>query len=155
MSLLWSHPVHQAFNAFKLALAATAKLEHPQSYFPISLMVDESNTHVSAVLQHFRCSSWAHSPSSQRSCQPPTLATGPSTGSCWRSIPRSATSASCWRLGSSSSSPTTSLSAMPWAGSWLPGLLVSSGIWHTFLSSNRTFGASLTRIMSQPTPCHS
>ena len=57
-SLAWSPPMEQAFNAAKTALA-DAELEHPQADFPISLMVDASGTHVGAVLQHFRCSSWA------------------------------------------------------------------------------------------------
>ena len=56
-SLLWSQPMDQAFNTAKSALAA--KLKHPQGDIPISLMVDASNTHASAALQHFRHSSWA------------------------------------------------------------------------------------------------
>ena len=51
--------MEQAFNPAKMALAAAAKLEHTQADFPISLMVDVSGTHVAAVLQHFRRSSWA------------------------------------------------------------------------------------------------
>ena len=47
------------FNAAKTALAAAPKLEHPQADFLISLMVDASGTHVGAVLQYFRHSSWA------------------------------------------------------------------------------------------------
>ena len=43
----------------KPALAAAAELEHPQADFPVSLMVEASNTHDEAVLQHFRCWSFA------------------------------------------------------------------------------------------------
>ena len=50
-SLACTPPMDQAFNTAKSAL--TAAVEHPQTDFPISLMVDASNTHVSAVLQHF------------------------------------------------------------------------------------------------------
>ena len=38
--------MEQAFNAAKMALAAAAKLEHPQVDFPISLMVDVSGSHM-------------------------------------------------------------------------------------------------------------
>ena len=51
--------MEQAFNAAKTSLANAAELEHPQADFPISLMVDASGSHVGAVLQHFRRSSWA------------------------------------------------------------------------------------------------
>ena len=57
--LEWSPPMDQAFNTTKVALAAVAKLNHPQADFPISLMGYASNTHVRAVLQHFCRSSWA------------------------------------------------------------------------------------------------
>ena len=58
-SLDWSPSMEQAFNAAKTSLANAAELEHPQADFPISLMVDASGSHVGAVLQHFRRSSWA------------------------------------------------------------------------------------------------
>ena len=58
-SLVWSLPMDQAFYAAKAASAAAAELEQSQTDFPISLMVDASIIHVGAVLQHFRCSSWA------------------------------------------------------------------------------------------------
>ena len=53
------HADGAGFNAAKTALATAAKLEHPQADFPVSLMVYVSGTHVGAVLQHFRGSSWA------------------------------------------------------------------------------------------------
>ena len=49
----------QAFNAAKATLATATELEHPQADFPISLIVDTSNTNIGAVLQHFHCLSWA------------------------------------------------------------------------------------------------
>ena len=58
-SLSWSPLMEQAFNTAKTALAAAAELKHPQANFPISLMVNASGTHISAVLQHLRRSSWA------------------------------------------------------------------------------------------------
>lgn len=49
-------------------------------------------------------------------------------------------------------SPTTSPFAMPWAGSWLPVLPVSSGIWHASQNSHRIFNTFLIRRMLPPLP---
>ena len=76
-TLAWSPPMGQAFNAAKTALAAAAKLEHPQADFPISLMVDTSGTH-NTVLSYntFVVRLGLLSPSSRRSCRRLRPATG-------------------------------------------------------------------------------
>ena len=58
-SFVWPSLIDQAYNTPKAAFSTATKLESPQTDFPISLMVDVSNTHVGTVLQHFHMLSWA------------------------------------------------------------------------------------------------
>ena len=126
-------------------MAATTKLEHPLAGFSISLMVDASNTHVSIVLQHFRCSSLALLSFFSRKLSAET---------CYIPFERellAVHAAIChfhlmlkgWEF----FSPTTSLSATPWTDCQLLGLQPSSCTWPIFLSSPEIYVTSLARTL--------
>ena len=145
-SLSWSPLMEQAFNAgMHISVGDPAAGQEfwqgnasgrRWSFWELGIRLWESNRAraPSSRLPHqpdgrsIKHSCWLHSPSFQRSCCLQRLITAPSTGSCSPSTPPSTTSTSCWRIGSSSSSPITSLSATPWACFLLPGLPGSSSI---------------------------
>ena len=58
-SLSWSPALDSAFTRAKDLLSSILELVHPQPDAPISLSVDDSDTHLGAVLQQLLDGSWA------------------------------------------------------------------------------------------------